>query len=251
MKPIAFLTSADLLPECSNRREDAWEFDLQFGALEKDCAELGLRLQPAVWRSPEFNAADYSAVFIGTAWDYAEAPEEFLATLESIQHTCPLLNPLETVEWNMDKTYLRDLQERGVPVVPTLWFDDASQATVEGAFDHFECDKLVIKPLVGANAWRQAKVTRGQDWPTADELPPGPCLVQPFLKAAMEDEPCRPICPCKLYSSSFSSAGRRENTIISANGHQLRMRSRVQPGQEVLDAEEEEEAVGWQKEGGL
>ena len=58
MKPIAFLTSADLLPECSDRREDAWEFDLQFAALEKDCGELGFRLQPAVWRTPEFNAAD-------------------------------------------------------------------------------------------------------------------------------------------------------------------------------------------------
>ncbi|MCP5021625.1 MAG: hypothetical protein GY930_07590 [bacterium] len=187
MKPIAFLTSPDLLPGCSDRREDAWEFDVQFAALEKGCGELGLQLQPAVWRTPEFDASDYSAVFIGTAWDYAEAPEEFLATLDAIGRVCPLLNPLETVRWNMDKVYLRDLEERGVPVVPTLWFDDAAHEIVAGAFDHFRCDKIVIKPSVGANAWRQVKVARGEAWPAAGELPPGPCLVQPFLEAAMEE----------------------------------------------------------------
>ncbi|MDF1836745.1 MAG: hypothetical protein P1V35_02655 [Planctomycetota bacterium] len=187
MKPIAFLTSADLLPGHPNRREDAWEFDVQFAALEKGCVEQGLRLEPAVWRTPEFRAEDYSAVFLGTAWDYALAPEEFLQALERIQEVCPLLNPLETVRWNMDKSYLRDLSERGVSVVPTLWLPDAQEATVAPAFDDLDCDTVVVKPLVGANAWRQVKVQRGQAWPAASELPPGECMVQPFLPAAMEE----------------------------------------------------------------
>ena len=187
MKPIAFLTSADLLPDHPQRREDAWEFDLQFEALEKGCQQEGLTLEPVVWRTPDFRPEDYAAVFLGTAWDYALAPDEFLQTLDRIQEVCPLLNPLETVVWNMDKTYLRDLADRGVPVVPTLWYDDGQESTVAPAFDAFACDEIVIKPQVGANAWRQVKVKRGQAWPAQSELPPGACLVQPFLPAAMEE----------------------------------------------------------------
>jgi hypothetical protein len=32
-----------------------------------------------------------------------------------------LANPAGTVAWNTDKTYLRDLADRGLPVVPTRW----------------------------------------------------------------------------------------------------------------------------------
>ncbi len=243
MKPIAFLTSADLLPECPDRREDAWEFDVQFAALEKGCGELGFRLQPAVWRTPEFDAGNYSAVFIGTAWDYAEAPGEFLATLEAIQEVCPLFNPFETVRWNMNKTYLRDLGERGVPVVPTLWFDDANQATVEGAFDHFGCDHIVIKPQVGANAWRQVKVSRGQEWPAVDELPPGACLVQPFLAAAMDEGELSLIFFDREFSHSvFKVAAPGDYRIQSSYGGVEKMYE-VSPGeiafaQAALDAVE-------------
>lgn len=187
MKPIAFLTSADLMPGHAQRRSDAWEFDVQFAALEKGCKALGMALQPAIWRDADFESGDFSAVFIGTAWDYAEATEEFVETLTTIQKNCPLLNPLDTVRWNMRKTYLRDLAERGVPVVPSLWFDDAQEGTLAQAFDTLQCDEIVIKPQVGANAWRQAKVKRGAPWPAQDALPPGPCLVQPFLPAAMQE----------------------------------------------------------------
>ncbi len=187
MKPIAFLTSADLMPDHPQRRPDAWEFDVEFEAMQKGCSAVGLELQPAVWRSPNFSPGDYSAVFLGTAWDYAEDPDAFMLALEAIEKSCPLLNPLPTVRWNMEKTYLRDLAARGVPVIPTLWFADSIKDTLQNSFDDLDCDEIVIKPLVGANAWRQAKVKRDQEWPSSDQLPPGSCLVQPFLPSAMEE----------------------------------------------------------------
>ncbi|MFT5057933.1 MAG: hypothetical protein ACI89E_000703 [Planctomycetota bacterium] len=187
MKPIAFLTSADLLPNHPKRSDDAWEFDAQFAALEKGCQELDMQLLPVVWRSPDFQPEPFSAVFLGTAWDYALAPEEFLETLARIHKVCPLLNPLDTVRWNLNKTYLRDLAKRGVSVVPTLWFEDSEQETCSGTFDALQCETIVIKPQVGANAWRQAKVQRGQAWPSDSERPIGACMVQPFLPAAMAE----------------------------------------------------------------
>jgi hypothetical protein len=46
----------------------------------------------------------------------------WMATLSAIEQAgTRLFNPLRVCEWNLNKVYLRDLQQRGVTIAPTQW----------------------------------------------------------------------------------------------------------------------------------
>lgn len=169
------------------RRDDYWEHDREFEPMRAGCARCGIELCSVVWDDPAIDPAAYDAFVIGTTWDYAEKAEQFLATLERFASIRPVFNSVEIVRWNLRKTYLRELADRGVDVVPTVWCDRVDRAVVDDAFRSFETDEVVIKPQVGAGAWRQVRLRRGDPWPDADALPVGAAMVQPFLPAVLEE----------------------------------------------------------------
>ena len=85
-------------------------------------AALGWRVEAISWRTPSCDWRAYDAVVIRSTWDYIADPDAFLAVLAEIERAgTPLFNALDLVRWNIRKTYLRDLAQRGVPVVPTIW----------------------------------------------------------------------------------------------------------------------------------
>jgi hypothetical protein len=135
------------------------------------------------WRAPMTDFADVRLALLGTAWDYTEAPAEFIARLEAFEAAGIIVcNPPALVRWNADKLYLRDLADAGAPSIPTLWSDTGSAADVTAAFDHFDCDRLVIKRRVGAGAVGQESFSRTA--PPPDGWAIGrPAMIQPFLPA--------------------------------------------------------------------
>tara|TARA_R110002072_G_scaffold66952_3_gene164580 strand:+ start:3024 stop:3905 length:882 start_codon:yes stop_codon:yes gene_type:complete len=184
MKQIAFLTARSMIEPGPDAREDAWEHALEFAALKPACEAKGFHLTEAIWDDPQFDPSRFDGLVVGTAWDYMEKHAAFLDALARFDAAAPLLNPRATIIWNSDKTYLRDLDEKGLPVVPTLWADAATPEAIHQAFDRFDVDRVVVKPQIGASAWRQASVRRGETLPAPDALPPAACLIQPFLRAA-------------------------------------------------------------------
>lgn len=184
MKRIAFLTSRNMIEPGPLARADAFEHRLEFDALAPACSEAGFTLVEQVWDAPDVRPDGFDGIVIGTAWDYMEKHAAFLAALERFDAAAPLLNPRATVIWNSDKAYLRDLEDQGLPVVPTEWADKADAAAITRAFAGFDCDTLVVKPRIGASAWRQARLRKGEPLPPAEALPPAACLIQPYLSAA-------------------------------------------------------------------
>jgi hypothetical protein len=66
-------------------------------------------------------------------------------------------NPLSIVRWNMQKTYLRDLAAKDVPVVPTIWRDGLRPGELGALFEATQSAEAVIKPVMSGNAqgaWR-------------------------------------------------------------------------------------------------
>ncbi len=56
-----------------------------------------------------------------------------------------LANAPEVVAWNVDKRYLADLAEAGVPVVPSRFFAPGERVSLPTG-------ELVVKPAVGAGS---------------------------------------------------------------------------------------------------
>lgn len=180
---IAYLASQVTLPGTPNRRDDAFEHDYMMDALRPAFTAKGLAVEDVSWDDPNADWARYAAAIIGTAWDYWDRQDEFLAGLERIGGATRLFNPVELVRWNIHKTYLRDLEARGARIIPTLWLDKVDAASAAAAFETLGTDDLVFKRQVGAGADGQHRLHRGA--PVPDML--HPMMAQPFLPAIQSE----------------------------------------------------------------
>jgi hypothetical protein len=141
-KHCAFLTMEDLT--------GFYAYDSMTFAPLKD---LGWTVDEVPWNRPLVNWSQYDAVVIRSTWDYQKQPELFLKTLEEIETAgTALFNPLEICRWNMDKHYLRDLQRKGVSIIPTIWQPSMKLADFDRWQRDLNSDRLVVKPTIGANA---------------------------------------------------------------------------------------------------
>ncbi len=188
LKKIAILISADLLPEHPDQRADVFELDEEISKLRPAFANQGMSLDLLEWHEAVEKSKDYDAVLPLFVWDYAQGnQEEFLQTMASVCKSTKLFNRFDLINWNSNKSYLEDLGAKGAPTIPSLHVEKVTANTIAHAFTRFQTDTLVIKPDIGAGAWRQAIVKKGQTLPPPDQLPPQGALIQPFMKSVQTE----------------------------------------------------------------
>ena len=150
---------------------------------------LGWTVDEVSWRA-EADWSQYEVVVIRSPWDYQDEPEAFLEALERIASATRLENGLDVVRWNLDKTYLRDLADRGVPVVPTGWLDRLSPYMVSELFDAFSVEEIVVKPTVSANAdgtFRLHREDTDRQLEAVAALEGRAVMVQPFVPSVVDE----------------------------------------------------------------
>lgn len=150
-------------------------------------AELGWAVDMVPWRR-DVDWDEYDLVYICTPWDYQDDPDAYLGVLDRIEYSRALLvNPLRTVRWNLDKRYLRELESKGVGIVPSRLHDAWDPAIPDAAFDAFGVERIVVKPQVGANADHTYVLTRANASERSGQLASvyarRRLLVQPFITA--------------------------------------------------------------------
>ena len=136
----------------------------------------GVDAAPAVWDDPAVDWASFDLVVVRSTWDYVPRRAEYLRWARSVPR---LANPAEVLAWSTDKSYLRELEAAGVPVVPTSWLDPGDPYSPPDG-EH------VVKPAVSANAADTARYAPGEDSRAhvAGLLAAGrQVMVQPYLAA--------------------------------------------------------------------
>lgn len=115
--------------------------------------QRGIQVQGVVWNDPAADWASYDAIVLRSCWDYAYCPSQFVSWLDRLEAlgVC-VLNPLPIIRWNHDKHYLRDLQERGVPIAPTFWCERNSRPRVSKVLADRGWPKAVVKPTISGTA---------------------------------------------------------------------------------------------------
>ena len=187
---FCYLTSKVMLADPDDltvtRRTDAYEHEQMMDALrEALSARCGsdAEIYAIAWDDDTADWAIFNAVIIGTTWDYWDRKDAFLAKLRHIETKTRLFNPVSLVEWNLHKSYLRDLAAKGARLIPTLWLDTPTQDTIKSAFAELDGDDLVFKRQIGAGADGQFRLSR------TDTLPdmPHPMMVQRFEPAILTE----------------------------------------------------------------
>jgi glutathione synthase/RimK-type ligase-like ATP-grasp enzyme len=187
MKPIALLVTHDYYPSRPDRAEPDYAHN-QLVLLREAFAPSGVMIEPVFWQDDGTDWSRFLAVLPLLAWNYPQATETFLKRLDEIEVAgTSLFNNGDVIRANMDKGYLAELARRGAPVPPTLAVEACSPEVILASFDTLNAEEIIIKPRIGAGAWRQARLKRGEPVPSADVLPPAAALIQPFLPAVTEE----------------------------------------------------------------
>lgn len=190
------------MPRCAFLSMDSIaDFYVYDDLLHEPLNNAGWSVDTVSWRKKNVDWSVYDAVIIRSPWDYQQDAEGFLACLEHIRSQTRLLNDIETVKWNISKTYLKDVEQAGTEIVPTLFSDRVTEEsgrnrtsferTILHAFDQFDCTELVIKPVISANADHTYRVTRAS---LAGQLPlltntfeQRAFMLQPFIANIMDE----------------------------------------------------------------
>ncbi len=197
-------------------------------------SELGWDVSTISWRDSNVDWNDLEIVVIRTPWDYQRSPDEFLEVLAKIDSSSARLeNPLDVVKWNLDKRYLRDLERRGLRIVPTIWGCVYDQSSFYSWMAEFGCGELIIKPTVSATAEHTFRLT-GFDSSLAGVFAGRSFMVQPFLANVVTEGEY----------SLFYFNGRYSHTILkSPKAMDFRVQEEhggiitaVQPTRELSDA---------------
>lgn len=144
--------------------------------------QQGHHIHDVIW-DQEHNWKQYDAVIVRTTWDYQEKSELFFKTLKEISSTTRLFNPLDLMLWNGSKTYLKELAQKGVPTIPTLWLENIHQLNFESICQQLQCQQFIMKPTVGAGSSGLHLITCQNDLKIDDhKLLSSPIkMIQPFL----------------------------------------------------------------------
>ena len=181
------------MKKCAFLSMDSLEnFDCYDHLLVEPLAKRGWAVEEISWRKEEVDWNSFEAVIIRSPWDYQKDPEAFFEVLQEIDRSSAMLqNNLKTVEWNIDKTYLRDLEESGTEIVPSIWEQTFSKERYNQFFDELEAKEIIIKPTISAGADDTFRIQRTERDRYADKLAAlfdqRPFIVQPFMPYIIEE----------------------------------------------------------------
>jgi glutathione synthase/RimK-type ligase-like ATP-grasp enzyme len=123
-------------------------------------AERGFASEPAIWDDPAVDWKKFVAVVIRSCWDYHLRAEAFLRWIASLEQArVALWNSAALVRWNANQSYLRDLDTKGILLVPTFWPETADRVSLQERLRELGWTQAVVKPRVSATAHRTQRVT--------------------------------------------------------------------------------------------
>ena len=144
---------------------------------------FGDALSLRTWRDPG-DLGGFDLIMPLLAWGYQRDPalwEKLLAAWRGL----PFANPLATLRWNTNKTYLLELEARGVPIVPSLLAPAFCQQDLEDARTTFGDVVFVVKPTVSGGAEGTYRMKPGD--PVPPDVKHCEMLVQPLIPAIAEE----------------------------------------------------------------
>jgi glutathione synthase/RimK-type ligase-like ATP-grasp enzyme len=145
-------------------------------------AAAGVETEIADWRSTDLDFSKFDLIVLRSCWDYHLRVAEFIDWLQRVAQATPVLNAVDTVLWNYNKFYLREVEALGIEIAPTIFVNHvealgAEQATIRS------WQKIVVKPAISASA-HNTRLMDGAPWSAEHELVRimnGPFLVQQFI----------------------------------------------------------------------
>jgi glutathione synthase/RimK-type ligase-like ATP-grasp enzyme len=179
------------MPKCaflSIANTEGWFIDDDL--VHEPLKEIGWEIVNVPWdQKVDWNTFD--VVVIRSPWDYQDRPDQFIEVLIEIEtSSAKLFNTLEIVKWNINKSYLFELEKKGVELVPTLRKNKLEVQDFSALFDTLRTDEIIVKPIVGANADDTFRIKKGRQVDLAEIaglFHNRECMIQPFMQNIVDE----------------------------------------------------------------
>ena len=133
--------------------------DLDIPFAIKAAEQLEIDLVFANWNDKSIAWESFDAAVIRSAWDYVPVRDEFLQFAKNVETRTKLFNSYDVMRWNTDKKYLSNLENKGVPIIPTKFASNIDEALPAVSWAFGIAEAIAIKPTVGAGARLAGKAT--------------------------------------------------------------------------------------------
>ena len=116
-------------------------------------AKHNISAKAEIWDNPSVDWTTYDYLIFRNTWDYYEKEQQFNLWLDQIEKLgIKTLNSIKIIQQNKHKFYLKDLQEKGVKIIPTLFQEKTNSLDLKAIIpDHWK--KIVIKPAFSAGSY--------------------------------------------------------------------------------------------------
>lgn len=143
------------------------------------------------WDDPSADAGAFDLCVLRACWNYYEQPEKFLAWIADAARRSTVMNPETVIRWNHHKRYLHEMEEAGIPIIPTEWIDRGESVDFGALLDERNWDDVVVKPAISAGSFLTKRFRKGE---TKDGqvfldtlLKERDALVQKYMRSVEQD----------------------------------------------------------------
>lgn len=116
-------------------------------------AQHNIESSAVIWSDKTVNWTDFDYLIFRNTWDYFEKETEFKIWLDHIEKLgIKTLNPIEVIKQNIHKFYLREMEQQGITILPTLFIDKTAHLDLAKRIPS-QWKKAVIKPAFSAGSY--------------------------------------------------------------------------------------------------
>ena len=104
------------------------------------------------WNDSSFNWSKTKTALFRSTWDYFDQFSNFQKWLYYVNNQCFLINSFDQIKWNLDKHYLQDLKNWGLPIPESIFLNKNSNTNLKNIAKQKNWKHIVVKPTVSGAA---------------------------------------------------------------------------------------------------
>lgn len=158
---ITLLTSSEYLS--AEPGDEFTETILEEDRILREALEKrGLTVTRTNWDDPDFNWAETKYVIFRTPWDYFSRYCEFAPWLKKAAVLTHFINPVDIINWNIDKHYMLELENAGINIPPTIFIEPGDKRPLKEITGELKWDEFILKPAISGGAWHTYRMNKAE-----------------------------------------------------------------------------------------
>jgi glutathione synthase/RimK-type ligase-like ATP-grasp enzyme len=125
-------------------------------------AKENIAAKAVIWDDESVDWTEFDYLIFRNTWDYYQKEIAFNLWLDKIESLgIKTLNPISIIQKNKHKFYLKELENEGISILPTIFLEKNSTSNLQNLIPE-SWEKIVIKPAFSAGSYLTKLIDRSQ-----------------------------------------------------------------------------------------